>query len=105
MKLKWSQHAYESLTDVLDYSYENFGYLQQLTMEEIIMSSIDKLVDFPNMCPVIPEISNNVREYRKLVVTREISVIYWYDEEFVYVSFIWDIRRSLHHIYHIFKND
>ncbi|MBQ0143322.1 MAG: type II toxin-antitoxin system RelE/ParE family toxin [Prevotellaceae bacterium] len=105
MKLKWSQHAYESLTDVLDYSYENFGYLQQLTMEEIIMSSIDKLVDFPNMCPVIPEISNNVREYRKLVVTREISVIYWYDEEFVYVSFIWDIRRSLHHIYYIFKND
>lgn len=105
MKLKWSQHAYESLTDVLDYSYENFGYLQQLTMEEIIMSSIDKLVDFPNMCPVIPEISNNVREYRKLVVTREISVIYWYDEEFVNVSFIWDIRRSLHHIYYIFKND
>lgn len=105
MKLKWSQHAYESLTDVLDYSYENFGYLQQLTMEEIIMSSIDKLVDFPNMCPVIPEISNNVREYRKLVVTREISVIYWYDEEFVNVSFIWDVRRSLHHIYYIFKND
>lgn len=105
MKLKWSQHAYESLTDVLDYSYENFGYLQQLTMEEIIMSSIDKLVDFPNMCPIIPEISNNVREYRKLVVTREISVIYWYDEEFVNVSFIWDIRRSLHHIYYIFKND
>lgn len=105
MKIKWSQHAYESLTDVLDYSYENFGFLQQLTMEEIIMSSIDKLVDFPNMCPVIPEISNNVREYRKLVVTREISVIYWYDEEFVNVSFIWDIRRSLHHIYYIFKND
>lgn len=105
MKLKWSQHAYESLTDVLDYSYENFGYLQQLTMEEIIMSSIDKLVDFPNMCPVIPEISNNVREYRKLVVTREISVIYWYDEDFVNISFIWDIRRSLHHIYYIFKND
>ena len=74
-------------------------------MEEIIMASVDKLLDFPAMCPVIPEISNNVREYRKLVVSREISVIYWFDEEFVNITFIWDVRRSLHHIYYIFNND
>lgn len=105
MEIKWSQHAYESLTDVLDYSYENFGYVQQLVMEDMIMSCIDKLIHFPGMCPVIPEISNNVREYRKLVVTREISVIYWFDDECVYISFVWDTRRSLHHIYSIFRND
>jgi hypothetical protein len=56
------------------------------------------------MCPVIPEVSNNVREYRKLVVSKEISVIYWIEDDYISVSFIWDTRRSLHHIYNIFKD-
>lgn len=105
MKVRWSQHAFESLTDVLDYSLENFGHIQQLAMEDIIVSSTDKLVSFPFMCPVISEISNEQREYRKLVVTKEISLIYWCDEEYVNISFVWDTRRSLHHVFYIFKND
>ena len=102
MKIKWSQHAYNSLTDVLDYSLETFGFLQQVTMEDMIMNSIDKLVDFPQMCPVIPEISSDAMEYRKLVVSNEISVIYWLDDEYVHISFIWDTRRSLHNVFYIF---
>lgn len=104
MKIRWSQHAYNSLTDVLDYSLETFGFLQQVTIEEIILTSIEKLAEFPTMCPIIPEISNNVREYRKLVVSKEISVIYWIEDDYINVSFIWDTRRSLHHIYNIFKD-
>ena len=104
MKIRWSQHAYNSLTDVLDYSFETFGFLQQVAIEEIILTSIEKLAEFPTMCPVIPEIRNNVREYRKLVVSKEISVIYWIEDDYINVSFIWDTRRSLHHIYNIFKD-
>ena len=70
MKIRWSQHAYNSLTDVLDYSLETFGFLQQVAIEDIIMTSIDKLAEFPTMCPIIPEISNNVREYRNLLFQR-----------------------------------
>ena len=88
MKIRWSQHAYNSLTDVLDYSFETFGFLQQVAIEEIILTSIEKLAEFPTMCPVIPEISNNVREYRKLVVSKEISVIYWIEDDYINVSFI-----------------
>ena len=66
--------------------------------------SIEKLAEFPAVCPIIPEISNNVREYRKLVVSKEISVIYWLEDDYINVSFIWDTRRSLHHIYNIFKD-
>ena len=81
MKIRWSQHAYNSLTDVLDYSLETFGFLQQVAIEDIIMTSIDKLV-----------------------VSKEISVIYWLEDDYINVSFIWDTRRSLHHIYNIFKD-
>ncbi|MCQ2254325.1 MAG: type II toxin-antitoxin system RelE/ParE family toxin [Bacteroidaceae bacterium] len=105
MKIRWSLHAYDSLSDVLDYSGEAFGYLQKMVMEEIIITSITKLADFPKMCPVIPEISNDVREYRKMVVTKEISVVYWLDDENVNISFVWDTRRSLHNIFNIIKND
>ena len=105
MQARWSQRALDSLTDVLDYTLETFGYVQQEVMEEIIMSSTDKLISFPRMCPVIPEISNNIREYRKLVVTKEISLIYWCDDESVNISFVWDTRRSLHQVFYLFKND
>lgn len=104
MQIRWSQHAYDSLNDVLDYTLDTFGYVQQMVMEEIIISSIDKLISFPFMSPVIPEISNNIRQYRKLVITREISVIYWCDSDFVYISFIWDTRRSLHQVYYILND-
>lgn len=33
---------------------------------------------------------------------KEISVIYWLEDENINVS--WDTRRSLHHIYNIFKD-
>lgn len=105
MKIRWSQHAYDSLTDVLDYTFDTFGLRQQSLMENTIMASIDKLGDFPTICPIIPEISNNVREYRKMVVTKEISIIYWIDGEFVNISFIWDTRRSLHQIYYVIKDE
>lgn len=103
MQIRWSQNALDSLTDVLDYSLETFGYVQQTVMEEIIMSSTEKLTSFPMMCPVISEISNDLREYRKLVVTKEISLIYWCDEEYVNISFVWDTRRSLHQIFYLFR--
>lgn len=105
MQVKWSQRALYSFADVLDYTLENFGYVQQTAMEELIMCSTDKLTSFPRMCPVIPEISNNIREYRKLVVTKEISLVYWCDEEYVNISFVWDTRRSLHQVFTLFKND
>lgn len=105
MQIRWSQRALDSLTDVLDYSLETFGFVQQAVMEEIIMSSTEKLISFPTMCPVIPEISSNSQVYRKLVVTREISVIYWCDAEYVNISFVWDTRRSLHQVFYLFKND
>lgn len=105
MQVRWSQQALFSLADVLDYSLEAFGYVQQAVMEDIILSSTEKLTSFPRMCPVIPEISNNLREYRKLVVTREISLIYWFDEEYVNISFVWDTRRSLHQVFYLFKDE
>lgn len=105
MQVRWSQRALYSLADVLDYSLETFGYVQQAVMEDIILSSADKLTSFPRMCPVIPEISNNLREYRKLVVTKETSLIYWCDEEYVNISFVWDTRRALHQVFYLFKND
>lgn len=79
-------------------------HLAFLNKWEIILTSIEKLAEFPTMCPIIPKISNNVREYRKLVVSKEISVIYWIEDDYINVSFIWDTRRSLHHIYNIFKD-
>lgn len=105
MKIRWSKHAFESLNDVLEYSLESFGYIQQLAIEEIIVSTIEKLASFPYMCPIIPEISDSSKQYRKLVVTREISVIYWCDEEHVNISFIWDTRRSLHQIFYILGSE
>lgn len=103
MKILWSQSAYDSLTDILDYSAESFGLKQAIKTEERIITAIERLEVFPTSCPVIPEISNEITEYRKLVVSHEITVIYRVEEDAVCIDFIWDIRRSLHQVYYIIK--
>ena len=101
MRIIWSRHAYNSLSDVLDYSEESFGLERAEKMKEKILCSIDRLGVFPVCSPVIAEISSETAVYRKLVVTREISVIYRVQNDDVLIDFIWDIRRSLHHLYYL----
>lgn len=102
MRIVWSQPAYDSLTDVLDYTLESFGLHQMIKMEDLIMDAIECLCSYPTLCPIIHEISNNKKEYRRLVVTQEISVIYYVGSEAVNIMFVWDVRRSLHNIYYYF---
>ena len=103
MKILWAQRAYDSLADILDYSEGSFGHKQAERIEERILTAIERLRVFPASCAVIPEISNDLTKYRKLVISHEISVIYRAEEDAIRIDFIWDIRRSLHQIYYIIK--
>lgn len=104
MEIVWSEPAYDSLTDVLDYTIEAFGLRQMVIMEDTIIDSIEQLSLYPKSCPVIAEISNEEKEYRKLVVTKEVSVIYRVEDASVIIMFVWDVRRSLHNIYYFFNH-
>lgn len=101
MEILWTQNAYDSLSDILDYSAAYFGINQVDVIEAKIQEAVDRIALFPKSCPVIPEISNATKIYRKLVVSHEISIIYKEEDSVLWIEFVWDIRRSLHHIFYV----
>lgn len=104
MTITWLQPALDSLSDVVDYSIEYFGTRQATNIVDNIYATVENLNVFPLMGAVIPEISNETTIYRRLNINKQLSVIYRVQDDTIYIMFVWDNRRSLHHIYYFFNN-
>ena len=104
MKVIWIQPALDSLSDMWDYSVEYFGTRVASRTENDIFSAVDRLECFPHLDSVIEEISNDIREYRRINISKSLSVIYRIENDTIYIVFVWDNRRSLHNIYYFFNN-
>lgn len=97
------QPALDSLADVLDYTIEQFGSAIASRTENEIFSTVESIETFPFIGSVIPEISDDRYTYRRLQVSRQLSVIYRLKDDIIYIMFVWNSRRSLHNIYYFFN--
>ena len=104
MKVIWLQPALDSLSDMWDYYVEYFGTRVASRTKNAIFSAVDRLECFPHLDSVIEEISNDIREYRRINISKSLSVIYRIENDTIYIVFVWDSRRSLHNIYYFFNN-
>lgn len=104
MKVIWLQPALDSLSDVWDYSVGAFGIPTATETENGIFSAIDRLEVFPLMGSIVEEISNELREYRRIKIRKTLSVIYRIEYDTIYIVFVWDNRRSLHNIFYFFND-
>lgn len=104
MTVTWLQPALDSFSDVVDYSIEYFGTRKASNTVDAIYAAVEKLELFPLIGSVIPEISNDKRKYRKISVSKQLSIVYRVEAETVFVMFVWDSRRSLHNIFYFFKD-
>ena len=57
-----------------DYSVEYFGTRVASRTENDIFSAVDRLECFPHLDSVIEEISNDIREYRRINISKSLSV-------------------------------
>jgi plasmid stabilization system protein ParE len=93
MKLIYSQKAVQTLNAIYEFISQKSSRAAIIIHNEIL-DEIERLLLFPQMAPIEPELENRSLIYRSLVVRRTYKVIYRIDEQSIYIVDIWDCRSN-----------
>ena len=93
LQIRWTSVALQSLTEVLEYTYSNFGKVQLLRLKNQINCAVNRVATFPNSGKIEQEIFDVTGiEYRSIVVIREIKLLYTVSDDFLFVEFVKNTR-------------
>ena len=93
LRIKWTPVALQSLSEVLDYTFEEFGERQLQKLTKLIYSTTYRLAAFPLSGKFEPEITDSTGiEYRSMAVISEIKILYTTDDDTLYVEFVKNVR-------------
>lgn len=59
-----------------------------------ILDAADLLADFPQMAPIEYDLSDDGEEYRALVVKKHFKIVYYTENDAVYIAAVWDCRQN-----------
>ena len=76
MEILWSKAATYSLQEVLDYTFENYGSKQVEIIKNNILTAIERIATFPYSAPKLTQFSHRKTEYRCVVISRELKIIF-----------------------------
>ena len=95
LRIEWTRIALQSLSDVLEYTYEYFGTEQLTKLRHKITSTAQMLSTFPYAGKVEDEYSEHLGvEYRSMVVIHEIKLFYTITDETLFLEFVKDTRQD-----------
>lgn len=96
VKISWTERAALAKEKVLELGYKEFGETAVKRLYRRILEVQDQLECFPfiGKCELLLE--DFALEYRSIVFHIHYKIVYYYDEstDTVYISDIWDTRRS-----------
>ena len=91
MKLIYSHKAAKALNDIYKFLNKKNSHAAVIIHNEIL-DEIDRLLLFPQIGPIEPELENISFTYRSLVVRYTYKVIYRIEKQTIYIVDIWDCR-------------
>lgn len=93
MRVVWSKRAQQEYIKTFDYIAGEFGYLVALNFDELYVRFERNVLEMPNMGSLEPLLSHREKPYRSFVLHRLCKVIYYVEDEVIYIAAIWDTRR------------
>ena len=89
LQVKWTLVALQSLSDVLEHTYGQFGERQLRKINKRINSSVLRIMFFPNIGKPEPYVSELIGvDFRSVVVVKKIKLYYTQSKEILFVEFI-----------------
>ena len=89
LQVRWTLVALQSLSDVLDYTFEQFGERQLRKLTKRINSSVIRILFFPKLGKPEPYVSDLIGvDFRSVVVVKKIKLYYTQSNEILFVEFI-----------------
>jgi len=94
MVLIWLEPAKESLRAIRNYYKKEYSIKSAKKIVTQINSSVNLLKNFPEMASIEPLLVDEPLAYRSLVATRTYKVIYYVENNKIYIFDIWDCRQA-----------
>ena len=94
MKIIWAEEAFQVWQDTIDYIVKEFGVRAAEKFYEKTEEWQDVLSSSPKAGKIEPLLNNRSRSYRSIVITKQTKLIYYIEDETVFIVDFWDTRRE-----------
>ena len=94
MKVIWHQQALEGRGQIADYILEYFGSKSRTRFLQDVRRITRMLKHSPNLGPIDPLFADRTIAYRSIIINGLSKLIYFIDEDIVYIADFWDTRRD-----------
>jgi plasmid stabilization system protein ParE len=94
MKLIWTKRAIEGWQEVANYIYAEFGALALQTFEERTTDAEKTIQLMSNIGSIEWNDSEEGVVYRYVVIHRRSKMLYYTDNDVIYISDFWDVRKN-----------
>lgn len=94
MIVEWTITAQNELHHIILYIIEIFGKKAGLELVADIEKTNRLLASNPEIGHLEPLLAGRLKKYRCLIIHKNCKLIYYIDDDVIYVSDLWDTRRS-----------
>lgn len=93
--LRWTPIALQSLSEVLDYTFEEFGERQLHKLTSQISDAALRIATFPRSGKYEADLSVDTGiEYRSMLVISEIKLLYTISDDTVFIEYVKNTRQD-----------
>ncbi len=94
MKIIWTESAQKSQDAAAAYIFNEFGAMPLIDFYKNLDEIEEDLSDFPELGRIEPLLQDRSNSYRSLVATKYNKIIYYVDDDKIYIVDFWDTRRE-----------
>lgn len=94
MKTQWTKRATIEFARTLTFIYQNYGPKSVAKVNKQFAKNIKMISKNPYSAPIEISLENEARVYRGLVVNKLNKIIYYIDNDKIYIADIWDTRKN-----------
>ena len=94
MKIIWTESAQKSQDAATAYIFNEFGAMPLIDFYKNLDEIEEDLSDFPELGRIEPLLQDRSKSYRSLVATKYNKIIYYVDDDKIYIVDFWDTRRE-----------
>lgn len=94
MEIIWAEEAFRIWQDTIDYIVKEFGVLAAEKFHKKTEEWLNLLSSSPLAGKTEPLLNNRSRTYRSIVITKQNKLIYFIENETIFIVDFWDTRRE-----------
>ena len=94
MRVEWSPRALHEWENTVRYVFREFGRKAAEEFEQDILRWEERIAVNPELAHQEPLLKNRAKFYRGLIVSKHSKLIFYVEEEVIYIADLWDMRRE-----------